>query len=52
MSKSEEVVMRSCPGMGNPTGFFAKSRDLFCTIVKYKWEVEGEVVFATEVEYV
>lgn len=52
MSKLEEVVMRSCPGMGNPTGFFAKSRDLFCTIVKYNWGVEGEVVFATEVEYV
>jgi hypothetical protein len=28
--------------MGNPTGFFAKTRDLFCTIVKYNWGVEGE----------
>jgi hypothetical protein len=29
------VMMRSWPGMGNPAGFFAKTRDLFCTIVKY-----------------
>ena len=33
-SKSEEVIIKSEPGTGSPTGFFARTRDLFCTIVK------------------
>lgn len=44
MSKSEDVIMRSCPGIGNPTGFFAKTRDLFCTIVRYNWGGGREMV--------
>jgi len=44
MSKSEDVIMRSCPGIGNPTGFFDKTRDLFCTIVRYNWGGGREMV--------
>lgn len=35
-------MVKSEPGIGKPTGFFARTRDLFCTIVKVGGVVERE----------
>jgi hypothetical protein len=35
------VIVKSEPGTGKPTGFFARTRDLFCTIVEVGGVVEG-----------
>jgi hypothetical protein len=44
------VMIKSEPGTGRPTGFFARTRDLFCTIVKVGGVVEGERRTVREVD--